>query len=254
MLDPVIRAVLLSNPDIQVFNKPMSKDARRLLEDILTWGYGKTSSCFKVPNPGIIYIRAFIAEYKPIKFEEACHNYDMKPYVALINKLYKPNKVENLMNLVLLKNLDDESWLQSNTLKINHRVGSLQTDRAIELYNWLTTYYVMTDFTGFDLNKIVELSGEEFDLKTIKDEANKVTDSDKKNISYLYAIIRDVMSREQVVRTREKAMDSHYDERLKKVFSYCGPKTVYDNPDKTAEWERERMWIDAAKDMKKNDN
>ena len=254
MQDQLLKALLVNVPEARVFSRPMSKDARHLLEDMIGWGVSKCSSLFKVPSPSVACIKAFAAEYQVLKFEEACHRWDMKQYVSVVAKAYSPNKADNLVNVMLLKNLDDESWIQNNAMKSNaNRVGSLRGERTVALYQWLTTYFVMTDFNSFDLNKIVEMSGEEFNLDVIKVEANKVADTDKRKINYLYAIIRDIMSREEVIRSQERIMDVRNEERLKKVFEYTGPKTQYENPDKTAEWKRERQWLEAAEDLKKNE-
>ncbi len=252
MQDQLLKALLLNVPEARVFSRPMSKDARHLLEDIIGWGVSKCSSLFKVPSPSVACIKAFASEYQVLKFEEACHRWDMKQYISVVAKAYSPNKAENLTNIMLLKNLDDESWIQNNAMKSNaNRVGSLRGERTVALYEWLTTYFVMTDFNSFDLNKIVEMSGEEFNFELLKAEANKVTDSDKKKIAYLYAIMRDIMSRDEVVRSQEKIIGEKYEEKLKKVFEYSGPKIQHVNPDKTAEWKRERLWLEVAEDLKK---
>ncbi len=252
MQDPNLRALLVGTPDIVIFDKPMSKDARKLLIDIIKWSSVHSHACFKVPNPQLACIRAFAAEYNVIKFEEACHRFNLKTYGTLIGKHFKPNKVENLMNVMLLRNLDDRSWVQNNNIESNvNRIGALSNDRTIEVYNWLTTYYILTDFTGSDLNKIVDMGGDEYNLQRIKDEANRITEHEKKTIPYLHAIMKDVVAREAAVRSKERVVGSHYEERLQKVFSYGGPKIQHANPDKAAEWRREREWLDTLIDLDK---
>ncbi len=253
MHDPNLRALLLNAPDIVAFNKPMSKDARKLLEDMIIWGTNKASQLYKVPNPSLACIRDFAAQYQPIKFEEVCHYFELKTYIGIINKAYKPNKIENLLNVMLLKNLDDGNWVSEHSIQLKPlRVGSLTNEKTTQLYDWLTTFFVMTDFTAAEINKIAELSTEEFNFQVIKDAANGITNDEQKKISYLYAIVRDVTSRQQVAQGREHAMDIRYAEKLAKIMTYGGPKIQHDNPDRAEQWRREREWLEALKDIEEN--
>lgn len=243
------RAALSAFPQ-NTFSKPMSKKARILLNGVLDWGYQWSGKCYKSSNPSRDCYKAFIDAYAPIKFEDACHRFDMSTYITLLNKSYKPNKADSLLDLMTLKNLDNQSWVNESGLKVNvNRVGFLSAERTVELYNWLTSNFLITDFTEMELNKTCEISGDQYSLETVKQEATRIADPDKRTISYLYAIVRDVTSREQVLRSRERAMESRNEERLKALFADTGPKKQHETPDKTAQWEREREYIDILRDL-----
>ncbi len=253
IFDPNLRALLLNAPDIVSFNKPMSKDARKLLEDMITWGTSRASQIYKVSNPSLVCIRDFAAEYQPIKFEEACHYFDLKTYMTIVNKAYKPNKIDNLLNVMLLKNLEDSNWVSEHSIPLKPlRVGSLTNEKTMQLYDWLTTFFVTTDFTAAEINKMAELGTDEFNFQVIKDAANGIVNDEQKKISYLYAVVRDMTSRQQVAHVHEQAMGARYAEKLAKVMSYGGPKIQHDSTDKTEKWRREREWLEALKDIEEN--
>jgi hypothetical protein len=249
-LDPAVELALLSLPDKQVFSKPMSKKARLLLNNILKWAYPHTGRCFKSSTPAADCFTAFTKEYSAIKFEDACHRFDMMTYISALNKNFKPNKAENLLKLMLLSNLDDSKWVDENNIKHNvNKVGSLKTERTIILYEWLTTYFIVTDFTEIDLNKLSALGDEKYTLQNIKDVASNISDIDKRNISYLYAIVKNGSVRDEAVHNRDAIAASKNDERLKQLFTIAGPKIQHDIQDKVDEWKREREWLDAMRDL-----
>lgn len=243
------RAALSAFPQ-NTFSKPMSKKARILLNGVLDWGYQWSGKCYKSSNPSRDCYKAFIDVYTPIKFEDACHRFDMSTYITLLNKSYKPNKPDGLLDLMLLKNLEDQTWVNNSGLKSNvNKVGVLTSEKAVELYFWLTNSFLITDFTEMELNKISEISGDRYSLATIKQEADRIGDQDKHTISYLYAIVRDATSREEVLRGKEKTMESRNEERLRVLFADTGPKQQHTTPDKTAQWQRERDYIDILRDI-----
>jgi hypothetical protein len=254
-LDPTVELALLSLPDKQVFSKPMSKKARTLLNGILKWAYQHSGKCFKSASPAVDCYRAFVKEYAAIKFEDACHRFDMSTYMSALNKNFRPNKADNLLKLMLLANLEDNSWVSDNGIKSNvNRVGSLKIEKTVVLYEWLTTQFLVTDFTEIDLNKLSAMGDEKYPIQVIKEAASNIKDIDKHNISYLYAIVRDSAARAEVTRNREHISDSKNDELLRQLFSTTGPKQQYEIPDKTSDWNREREWIDVMRDLKEKLN
>jgi len=249
-IDPAIELALLSLPDKKAFSKPMSKKARILLNNMLKWGYQHSGRCFKSSTPAADCFTGFTKEYSAIRFEDACHRYDMMTYISAINKNFKPNKAENLLKLMLLGNLNDSRWVDENNIKHNvNKVGSLKTERTIILYEWLTTYFIVTDFTEIDLNKLAALGDDKYTLQAIKDVASNISDIDKRNISYLYAIVKNDSSRDEIVRNRDTIAAIKNDERLKQLFAISGPKLQHEIQDKTDEWNRERDWIEALRDI-----
>jgi hypothetical protein len=249
-LDPAVEIALLSLPDKQVFSRPMSKKARVLLNGILKWAYPHSGKCYKSPSPAKDCFTAFTKEYSAIKFEDACHRFDMTTYVSVLNKSFRPNKAENLLKLMLLCNLDDQKWVDENGIKHNtNRVGSLKTESAVVLYEWATTHFIITDFTEIDLNKLSALGDEKYTLQDIKDAANSIHDIDKRNISYLYAIVKNIDARDKVVRNKEASASIKNDERLRQLFAVTGPKPQHEIQNKTEEWNREREWLDTLRDI-----
>lgn len=254
-LDPTVELALLSMPNKHVFSRPMSKKARTLLNGILKWAYQHSGKCFKSSSPAVDCYTAFIKEYSIIRFEDACHRFDMATYVSALNKSFKPNKAENLLKLMLLSNLEDNAWIADNGIKSNvNRVGSLKTEKTIALYEWLTTHFLVTDFTEIDLNKLSAMGDEKYPIQVIKEAAGNIKDIDKHSISYLYAIVRDESARAEVTRSREHASSSKNDELLQQLFANTGPKMQHEIPDKTNEWNRERNWLDAMRDIKEKLN
>jgi hypothetical protein len=252
-LDPTVQVALMSVPNKQIFSRPMSKKARMLLNSILKWAYHYSGKCFKSTMPAVDCYNAFAAEYSPIKFEDACHRFDMGTYVSTITKTHKPNKADNLIGLMLLRCLSD-SWVNDNGIKENaSRVGTLTTDRAAQIYEWATTNFLITDFTDAELNKLATLADEKYTLQAVKDAAAQIYDVDKRSISYLYAIVRDSAMRNDFARDKERALSSRYESSLKQLFANAGPKIEHELEDKTAEWNRERAWLELMRDIKERE-
>lgn len=194
------------------FTVPMSKSARKLLNDLL-----KHSLHFAKGNIKLA-ADTLAANFDPILYEEAAHLYDIGHYLKLLPKKIK--NVNEFKNLVLLSNLKDQAWLRANELHYRtNRVGLISNAKAVEVYRWITTEFLLIDFTDQDLNKIAFMGQESFDLAVIKAEAKKIQEIDKRNVSYLYAIVRDKALKLEAHKTKEFVKEEEERSKLAGILS-----------------------------------
>jgi hypothetical protein len=181
---PILETIKKTLPEGAVFDKPMSKKARILLVDMLNWvnesnlKFGGFKQCFT----------EIIKLYNPGDFEHWCHIYDMSKYMKKIPSSKKMKTKGDVIYWFEFMNLHDDNWVREAELSLNpNRVGNLQN--CVEIYNWLTSNWLYTDFTEYDLNKIAQMGHDNIGLDLIKTEARQITDRDKHNIPYLYAVV-----------------------------------------------------------------
>jgi hypothetical protein len=171
-------------------------------------------------------------EYTPIIYEEACHTYNLDTYpgkqIPAMNAA-SASKFADALDYMLLKNLKDRTWLASSNINMNpHRVALLSTPEAETVYTWLTTRYLLTDFSDQELNKLAELSSSNFDFDTIKQHANAVTDASKRSIAYLYAVVRDESIKSKAI--KDRLLKEEQDQKNKLIDTlqyYNSPKTPF---------------------------
>jgi len=231
--DPVVSTIINALPNKSAFLRPMSKDARALLTTMIHWS---------TPWPGVL--PKFAAQYDPIAYEEACQKYVTFKYKDLL-KGHKPKTHEEVLDILTLRNLQNYEW--SSKLQPNvHRVGLISLPRSADVYRWLTSHFLLTDFNGYDLNKISYLGDEKFSLEVIKQEAARISDPDKHSVPYLYAIIVDVTERGKIASSKEQQTEKRYSDKLTRLIQEAAePKMVHKfDGDETSRWERERQYLD----------
>ncbi len=182
---------------IIIFERPMSKKARQLL-----FNMAKATTSFSTLKPREA-VQILIDTFDPIKFEEAVHKYDMGQIVRLIPKKIK--KIEDYKHYITLDFIEDPVWLEKNEVAINrNKVGMLTGHgQSIELYRWMVSSFLLTDFNEADLNKIAHMGSGIYDINTVMSEGSKIKDTDKRSISYLYAIVRDSAIRQHTIQQKE---------------------------------------------------
>jgi hypothetical protein len=160
---------------------------------------------------------ALSKEFDPIRYEEAVHTFEISKYVAALPKK-KLKTLDEFVYFIKLGHLDDDAWLRSHGLhRKPGRIGIISNPRVVEIYTWLTTNFLLTDFSDHDLNKIAYLGQENFDINVIKSEAPKITDIDKRNVSYLYAVVRDKALRVETIKSRLEEREELIRNRLYEV-------------------------------------
>lgn len=243
-----------SGVDTSVFSLPMSANARKLLSSMLVW-------LSKVNNDDRIKaLKEFLVGFDQIKYEDAVHRFRLDSYpgeakckLPGFSGKSKSNYLPEILSYLRLENLNNRSWVEENCISLNgNRVGLATSESSRQVYMWLVTNFVLIDFSEFDANKIFELGSGQFDIETIKQAAQSIKDQDKRNISYLYAIVRDVALKNSVIKERTKIIEDMQREKLQKIFSYNeanGPPAKVD--DKSDEWARAQEYLDAMRDFKK---
>jgi hypothetical protein len=213
-MHPILETIKQMVPEGAVFDRPMSKKARLLLVDMLNWvnesnlKFGGFKQCFS----------EIIKLYNPRDFEHWCHTYDMSKYTKRIPSSKKMKTKGDVLYWFEFMNLHDDNWIRESEMSLNpNRVGSLQN--CGEIYDWLTNGWLLTDFTEHDLNKICQLGQENIDLKLIKQEARQITDLDKHNIPYLYAVVESkARSAKAITVAQNKELDG-YRKKLQQLYT-----------------------------------
>lgn len=227
------------------FERPMSKAARKLLADVID-----ASVSFSMLKPKRA-AQILVDGYDPIKYEDAVHRYDSRSIIKGIPKKIKTE--EQYKYYVTLDCTKDPAWLEKNEISANrNKVGSIEQDGVIKLYNWFTTKFLASDFSEHDLNKIVHMGSDIFDINVIMSEGLKIKDLDKHTVSYLYAIARDASIRHHNARQKEEEERKINAERLATLVNNAtnlGTSIVYE-PTDSADLTKIRLFADIARSKK----
>lgn len=242
--------------DNSYFKRAMSKRARRLLECMLEW-----SNFYHMKWGGNhAFMGAFGPEFDALVYENICHAFKVESYFPQFTKTKIRKAVpgefktkEDVLRAMRLEHFQDRAWISELDLKESAKqVMSLETPRAHQVYNWLTTNFVITDFSEDDLNKIAMLGDDRYTLEMIKREATKIHDVQKRSIAYLYAIVRDVTDREEYSRKGLRSAQEKNDELVKQLFRFeaeAKNKLVHPrDEDMRSKWEQERAFIDILRE------
>jgi hypothetical protein len=253
-LKSAIEATIKLSPNGRTFLRSMSHGCRDTLYSMIEWGNTKANLFGNVNN----MMSRFAKRFDQIRFEEAEQVYDMEQYVKIIvgvpgdkknpglKHLKTDKDVLDAMSLDLLFNPD---WAHITNMKKRNRVGNI-TQHA-ELYNWIVDNFVLGDFTHYDISKIAEM-GQLCSLDTIKKEAQQIQDTDKKNIPYLYAIIRGVNSRDEALQRKSQAKEDANILRLAKLLEIVSVKDSQpftSRANALEEWEREKEYLDILRSL-----
>ena len=242
ILEPELSLLLMNVPKEHKakFTRPMSRKARKLVNDMVRWGI---TFIKKDPQTtGKLVAEAFSA----IVYEEAIHLYDTTGYIKLLDK--KPKTNDEFIYFFTLQNLSDNKWLREKGLAYNDkRLGLISEPKAVELYSWFTEHFLLSDFQEQDLNKIAFLSQGQFDTSIIKREAAKIQDPDKRNIAYLYAIVRDIAIRSAAIREKDAEVQVEHHAKLRSLCAehmQAKTKSVFeDDEELSASWSRARSYL-----------
>lgn len=212
---------------ISKFSRPMSHRARKLLTRMFQWSMATSHNIDKSK----LYSE-FATLYTPILYEDACHKFNLDTYPG--KQLPGMNaaaasKYQVVLDNLLLKNLKDKAWLETSNIKLNpYKVALLTSPDAEEIYYWLTTRWLLIDFADSELNKLAEMANADYGLQAVQNTAATIVDHDKKNVSYLYAILRDTVLRNKAVSANLAAVEDEQKLNLKKSLEfYNTPKTPF---------------------------
>lgn len=242
-------------PNRQLFMRPMSIGARDCLMGMIEWGCSKLTLFNHNPNN---LMTRFGEKFDQIRFEEAEQIWDTEQYVKIIsgtpgdkkNPGLKVKTDEDVLGAMCLDVLFSDQWAHNNSIKRRNRVGDIT--QVSEIYKWLIQNFMTADFTQTDLGKMAEM-GRLVTLDVVKREAQKIGDPDKRHIAYLYTIIRNVSSREEVAQYKSDIKDRQNDQKLAQLGSLLvdseNKLAMRPDPDRVKRWEQEREWLDALRDI-----
>lgn len=208
-------AMIMSAPDQNVFRRPMSSGARALLAAMLEWG-ASFVSYFGGPRN---LMTEFCASFNQIRFEEAEQMYQTDMYVKIVvgsvgvktRPGVKPKTKAEVLAVMTLEKLFDQNWSHGHSIPSKHRMGDIT--QAADIYNWLVDYFLLGDFSPGDVGKIAEM-GRMCKLDIVRHDALEIPETDKHTIPYLYAKVRNNLSRDEITKSREQIKDV---ENLKKL-------------------------------------
>lgn len=204
----------------EIFELPMSKNARKLLYGMLnsmsTYISTRLADCAEILYRG----------FNPILFENCVHKYQVD---TLLKKLPKRiNGLEQFEYYIQLKFLEDDKWFEKSEIPRNRYSIAALNDAASDLYIWLRHNFLLSDFTDADLGKISHLGTGTFNVDIIKEEASKIRDPDKRSVAYLYAIVRDIAIRQHAIEKKDKIISEASIDKLASVVAVAnGPKLEY---------------------------
>lgn len=227
------------------FELPTSKNARKLLFGILN-GMASFSATKLKETSAIV-----TSDYNPIKYEETAYRYDATAIVKTIPKRIK--SLDEYRRYFTLEFLKDEKWWDKANIPRNRTATSVFSPAAIELYQWLASEFLLSDFSDHDLGKIIHLGSDTYDIEVIKAEARKILDIDKRSVSYLYAIVRDISIRQHNHRLKEEQNAKLNLGRLAQMMSEVveSPSSGPYDPQDQARLRELRAYAIAARKMKR---
>ena len=248
-------------PNKGLFIRFMSHQCRDLLSGVIEYGNTKLQYFGQSTNN---LMTAFGDRFNQITFEEICQTYDSEQYLNIImgtpgnkkNPGVKAKDSNEVLAVISLDLLSDSNWINSHEIKKNDsKIGDIS--QYSELYDWVVDKFVTGDFTKYDVGKIIEM-GRICSLDTIKKEAQQVQDPDKKNIAYLYAIIRSVSSKNNFLQERDAAITNANNAKLSeliKISTEAESKLPYkSDPNSLDKWQRDRDFIDVLRKLKDDDD
>lgn len=240
---------------------PMSKNARKLLDAMMSWVKQFCGGQIWTGIPQ--FIADFDLIYSPIIYEDVCHKYKTDTYISALSSKNKktllpgPFKTkDDVLNTMMLKHFNNHVWIYDNSIADNdRRVSILSTEKAANTYNWLTTNFLVSDFSEDDLNKIAAMGDDTFNIDTIKREASRITDIHKHNVAYLYAIVRDIAIREEYISRQNKILLDKQSAKLNSIIQLeleCQNKITHESEsDYKKQWELNREFAELARSIKK---
>lgn len=254
----ILSMYALSLPDKTKLMRPMSRKAKRLLVSMLDW-----SKQYHVKLWGSVadFMKDFYNEFEPLHYEEICHRFNIDHHLTkmksgkagIIPGSHKTKR--QVLDSMRLDHFESMKWIQDSALQDNgKRIGSITNLQAIEVYEWITTNFLLTDFSEDDLNRIISLGDEKFSFATVKREALKIHDADKRSMAYLYAIVRDLTIKEEAMRAKNVDIVSSQEFKLKSIIeiaSEASTKMVHKtDQDATKRWQHELSILESIKDIK----
>lgn len=259
-LDPVLAAGL-DAACIRTLTKPMSHSGRKLMNKHLAQLMHRYAT--KMGMTQVKAMDVFTALFDPTVYESAAQRYECDGYpgqgahskwpgTTLLKGMSVKDQFEYC---TALKHFDDDRWHADHSLKRRPHVGSVTNERTAKVYTWITTYFLVTDFTDAELNKICEMGSDSFDLDTIKKYASQISDPQKRSASYLYAIARDASLKESVSRTRLAEEEARQKDSFIKAISYIStPRSLFEVTDEDhAAIERTAEYMRILQESKDND-
>lgn len=232
----------VSKESVDKFNRPMTHNARKLLVRMITWAGTKFAKDFD--NNKSKLLEAFAAVYDPCKYEFVNQRYDISTYPGNGRSESMHDAIEaapgdkkaKALHLLTLANFDNSKWVEGAEFKTKAGyVGNILHQTTSDVYQWVVTKFVVTDFNDHDLNKICEIGATRISMDVLKTSASNIYDDSKRTIPYLFAIVRDVAIKDTVARDAGLVEDRRSREAMARAMQYAGvPANKYSISDEDA--------------------
>jgi hypothetical protein len=251
--------VLSNSKHAELFQRMMSKGARDTLCSMVDWGCGQLQY---FNNDNKVLLDEFVKSYSQIRFEEAEQTKDTEQYVKLIvgagvgpKKIpgFKPKTADDVIRAMSLDLLFDNNWAHSMSIQVRNRVGDIT--QAEDLYNWITSKFVLTYFTKADLGKIADMA-KLASFEYIKDIAMQpyiINDRDRRHIAYLYEAVVSRLTADQTLSRQSAVINRANDTKLGQLKLFAEESNykipIKPDPDFKERSERDREYIDILRDL-----
>jgi len=247
--------MVMSAPDQGTFKRPMSNGARDTLSRMLEWSTKFTPLFGTSPKQ---LMTEFTAGFTQVKYEAAEQAYDTVEFMKIVCGVpgvkgkpgLKPKTKHEVLSIMWMDRLLDGQWVHENPIpRRNRNADILQVQ---DVYNWLVDNYLSNDFSIYDLNKIAEM-GRSAKHDAIRREAAQVLDPEKRSVPYLYAIVRSVASRDEIMQYRNSITDRLNVDKLATLGALAA-ESVEKKPhqfdaDTKEKWERERQFAQLSREF-----
>lgn len=171
----------------KLFAAPMSRDARNILDTVIEAILNRTGLSHSQ------LLEKFATGYHPAIYEDAVLGWDQRALKKAIesSKLFKQKKKsdtdDEIAAIALLQPLYNRVWTVPMRSLASFRFSASASHT--EAYDYLTTQYLLEDFSQGDLVKLSEIA-KSFPIETVKDACRKIEAPDKRHIAYLYRVLK----------------------------------------------------------------
>lgn len=216
----------------KVFGAAMSNDARELVNTIVG-----TINAKGIKGGGRNPIlEQFAHDYQPAIYEDAVIGWQWRELKAKVESILKKVRLDDLLTVAQLRPLYDKTWEVPMVANAAFRFSRSASHTAI--YAFLTSEWLLDDFSRTDLIKLVELA-REFPSETIKDTCKKLSAPEQRHIAYLYKVLKNEGRIAEVRNQQTTKLMQDSQEILKNLLALqTGPRIKV---------QRDTSWIEDAK-------
>lgn len=167
-----------------IFAPAMSREARDIVSTILT-AFDQRGHTVGARSP---LIESFATGYQAAAYEDAVLGFDSRKLIKKLQLILKKEKNPDLlMQAAWLGPLFSQEWDVPQMVETQFRFS--HSASQTEAYDWLMRYFILEDFSRFDLPKLVEIVRQN-SIDDIKAMCHSLNNPEQHSIPYLLKCLK----------------------------------------------------------------